>query len=183
MCRCCGGAHGSCDRGSRTPAGGAARPGRSERPARSGGAGERRPRGSRPAPGGDRGGVPRREVHEECYRAGARHVEVDYVDPYLQRSRVLHGGDDAIGFAPPWEFDRVGAVAEAGCAQIGLSGGTDPSVLAGLDPDRLGRDRSPVGREWMKAVAERALNWTVGPAPSARWAAVVHPEMEPEAAL
>ena len=42
-----------------------------------------------------------REVTAECYRAGARHVEVDYLDPYLQRSRVLYGGDDAIGFAPP----------------------------------------------------------------------------------
>jgi aminopeptidase len=124
-----------------------------------------------------------REVTAECYRAGARHVEVDYVDPYLQRSRVLHGRDDAIGFAPPWEFDRVAAAAEEGCAAISLSGGTDPSVLAGLDPDRLGRDRSPLGTEWLKAIAARALNWTIGPAPSARWAAVVHPDMEPEAAL
>jgi aminopeptidase len=124
-----------------------------------------------------------REAAAECYRAGARHVEVDYVDPHLQRSRVVNGGDDAIGFAPPWAYDRVGAVAEARCATISLVGGTDPSVLAGVDPDRLGRDRSPVGKEWLKAVAERALNWTVGPAPSARWAAVTHPDMGPEAAL
>jgi len=124
-----------------------------------------------------------REVTAECYRAGARHVEVGYVDPYLQRSRVLHGSDDAIGFAPPWEFDRVAAVAEAGCATVSLSGGTDPSVLAGLDLDRLGRDRSPVGKEWLKAITDRAINWTVGPAPSARWAAVVHPDMTPDAAL
>ena len=124
-----------------------------------------------------------RKVTAECYRAGARHVEVDYLDPYLQRSRVLHGGDDAIGFAPPWEFDRVRAVGEAGCATVSLVGGTDPKVLAGLDPDRLGRDRSPVGKEWLRLTAERALNWTVGPAPSARWAAVAHPDMEPAAGL
>ena len=33
------------------------------------------------------------------------------------------------------------AAAEQRWANISLSGGTDPSVLAGLDPDRLGRDR------------------------------------------
>src|SRR5205807_10397306 len=35
-----------------------------------------------------------REVTAECYRAGARHVEVGYVDPYLQRSRVLHRSEE-----------------------------------------------------------------------------------------
>jgi aminopeptidase len=124
-----------------------------------------------------------REVTAECYRAGARHVELVYFDPYLQRSRVQFGGDDAIGFAPPWEFSRVKAFTEAQGATVSLIGGTEPSVLAGLDPDRLGRDRSPVGREWLKAVSSRAMNWTIGPAPSPRWAAVVHPDIEPDAAL
>ena len=124
-----------------------------------------------------------REVAAECYRAGARHVEVDYIDPHLRRSRVLYGGDDAIGFAPPWDFSRVEAVRDAHCAVISLVGGIDPTVLAGLDPDRLGRDRSPVGKEWLKVVAGRDMNWTVGPLPSHRWASVVHSDMEPSAAL
>jgi aminopeptidase len=124
-----------------------------------------------------------REATAECYRAGARHVELMYLDPYLQRSRVQYAGDDAIGFAPPWEFGRARGYTEAQGATVSLIGGTDPSVLAGLDPDRLGRDRSPVGREWLKAVSARSLNWTIGPAPSPRWAAIVHPDMDPDAAL
>jgi aminopeptidase len=32
-------------------------------------------------------------------------------------------------------------------------------------------------------VARREINWTIGPAPSLRWAAVAHPDMQPEAGL
>jgi aminopeptidase len=124
-----------------------------------------------------------REIAAECYRAGARHVEMEYVDPYLQRSRIRYGGDDSIAYAPSWKFDRVRAVRAQECAEISVVGGTDPSVLAGLDQDRLGRDRSPLGKEWLQVVANREISWTIGPAPSARWAAVAHPDMTPEAGL
>jgi aminopeptidase len=124
-----------------------------------------------------------RAVAVECYRAGARGVEVSYIDPYLKRSRILHGGDGSIGYAPGWEFDRARAARAERCASISLTGGTDPAVLAGLDPDRLGRDRSPVGKEWLKSITERAVNWTIGPSPSPAWAAVVHPDVPAEAAL
>jgi aminopeptidase len=124
-----------------------------------------------------------RDVAAACYEAGAIHVEVDYVDLHVKRARIEFGGDDAIGYAPSWEFDRARAAAAAHVAAISMVGGTDPSILAGLDPDRLGRDRSPVGREWLKATNERVLNWTILPSPSPTWAAVVHPDLETEAAL
>lgn len=124
-----------------------------------------------------------RAVATECYRAGAHGVEVSYVDPHLKRSRILYGGDGSIGYAPSWEFDRARAARAERCASVSLTGGTDPAVLEGLDPERLGRDRSPVGKEWLKAITERAINWTIGPSPSPAWAAVVHPDMPADAAL
>jgi aminopeptidase len=124
-----------------------------------------------------------RAVAAECYRAGAHGVEVSYIDAYLKRNRILYGGDGSIGYAPSWEFDRARAARAERCASISLTGGTDPAVLAGLDPDRLGRDRSPVGKEWLKSITERAVNWTIGPSPSPAWAAVVHPDMPADAAL
>jgi aminopeptidase len=124
-----------------------------------------------------------RQIAGECYRAGARHVEVEFIDPYLQRSRIRYGGDDSIAYAPSWAFEHVRGIRKARCATISVVGGTDPSVLAGLDEDRLGRDRSPLGKEWLAAVADREINWTIGPAPSARWAAVAHADMDPAAGL
>ena len=117
-----------------------------------------------------------RAIAVEGYRAGAVWVDVAYVDPYLKRARIQFGGDDSIGYAPTWEFGRARAAREARVAAIDLSGGSDPAVLAGLDPDRLGRDNSPVVLEWMKAITERAINWTVGPSPTPAWAEITHPE-------
>ncbi len=124
-----------------------------------------------------------RAVANECYLAGARFVELNYYDLFLKRARVEFGGDDSIGFATTWSYDQARAAAAEKWAIISLSGGTDPSILAGLDPDRLGRDNSPVNTEWLKAVSEQLVNWTVGPSPSPVWASVVHPDMEPDAAL
>jgi aminopeptidase len=124
-----------------------------------------------------------RAVAAECYAAGARHVETNYVDVHLQRARIEFGGDDAIGFAPSWAFLQPRSAIDEGWATIALVGCGDPSVLAGLDQDRLGRDQSPVGREWLRAVAERATNWTVGPSPSPTWAAVAFPDLTPDEAL
>jgi aminopeptidase len=118
-----------------------------------------------------------RAIAEECYSAGARGVEVSYIDLHLKRARILHGGDESIGYAPSWEFDRARAARQQRCASISLTGGSDPAILAGLDPVRLGRDRPAAGREWLAAVTERSINWTVGPSPSPAWAAVVHPDL------
>jgi aminopeptidase len=120
-----------------------------------------------------------RALAGRCYQAGALHVEVEYLDPYVQRAKILHGGDDAIGYAPDWAMERVRAIADQRCANLHVVGGNDPTVLGGLDPDRLGRDRSPTGKEWLKAITERKVNWTIGPSPTPVWASVVHPDLKP----
>ena len=124
-----------------------------------------------------------RGLAARCYQAGALHVEVEYLDPHVQRAKILHGGDETIGYAPEWAMQRVRAISEQRCANLHVVGGNDPTVLAGLDPDRLGRDRSPAGKEWLKAVTERTVNWTIGPSPTPVWAAVVHPDLPPAEGL
>jgi aminopeptidase len=55
--------------------------------------------------------------------------------------------------------------------------------MDGVDPALLGRDMLPRVRESIEAVNERTTNWTIAPCPSLGWAAVVHPELEPDEAL
>ena len=124
-----------------------------------------------------------RAVADRAYRAGARHVEVVYGDPWVQRSRIEHGPDDAIGFAPPWAVDRIRQMGEQHVATIRLEGAFDPAALQGLDGDRLGRDQPPTRQEMIKLVTERLTNWTILPATTMAWAQVVHPDLSPEAAL
>jgi aminopeptidase len=122
-------------------------------------------------------------IAERCYRAGALHVEVDYVDLWLKRAKIEHGGDDTLGYAPPWQIERVRAMAERRSATISLAGAPAESILQGVDYERLGRDVPPTSAEWLKALTERTLNWTIGPGPTTEWGQRVYPDLPAEEAL
>jgi aminopeptidase len=124
-----------------------------------------------------------RAVAAWAYRAGAKHVAVTYDDLHIKRARILHAPDDALGYAPAWVRRQVQELNEQHGASIYLSGAAEPGILDGLDGDRIGRDRSPESVDWQDAINARTVNWTVVPAPTAAWARMVHPDLEPEAAL
>ncbi|MDX6552363.1 MAG: aminopeptidase [Gaiellales bacterium] len=122
-------------------------------------------------------------ITERCYEAGALHVELDYADLWLKRAKLEYGGDDALGYAPSWQVDRVRAIGESRCATISLAGAPAQSILKGIDPDRLGRDVPPTSAEWLKALTAQTVNWTIGPGPTGEWAERVYPHLPPEEAL
>jgi aminopeptidase len=67
-------------------------------------------------------------------------------------------------------------------ARVSLSG-TSAAVFDGVDPARSGRDMLPYVAAVPRIVNERTTNWTAGPCPNPGWAARVHPDLEPDAAL
>jgi aminopeptidase len=68
-------------------------------------------------------------------------------------------------------------------ARIGLTGPAHPGLLSDLDPKRAGRDQLPMVREAGIVVNERTTNWAAVPCPTRAWAQLVHPDLDPEAAL
>jgi aminopeptidase len=124
-----------------------------------------------------------RAVAASAYRAGAKHVAVTYDDLHIKRARILHAPEEALGFAPDWVRRQVQELNERHGASIYLSGAAQPGILDGLDGDRIGRDRSPEAVDWQDAINARTVNWTVVPAPTAPWATIVHPDLEPAPAL
>jgi len=52
-----------------------------------------------------------------------------------------------------------------------------------LDPVRAGRDQLPAVKEVAEVVNQQTTNWTAAPCPTPAWAALVHPELDPDAAL
>jgi aminopeptidase len=124
-----------------------------------------------------------RAVAARAYEAGARGVEVVYDDKHVKRARIEHGSDEAIGFAPSWQVDRIRGMGDQQVAVIALEGPTSPDILAGLDPVRVANDQMPTRREWLKVVNDRSVNWTIGPYPNPAWAKLVYPDEQPEQAL
>ncbi len=124
-----------------------------------------------------------RALTASAYRRGAKFVDVYYWDPHLKRARVQYAADDVLDFVPSWYGDRTLQLGEEHGATISLSGPIEPHLFDDLDPERLGRDVFPRVKEWSKVINDRTVNWCVAPGPSLKWAQLVHPDLDGEAAL
>lgn len=124
-----------------------------------------------------------RAVAEAAYEAGAKFVDLSVFDVHLKRARALHADRDTLGYVPPWLGERMLALGEVRAARIGLSGPAAPRALDGIDPELIGLDMLPRLPESMTLVNARTTNWTIVPAPTSGWATLVHPRLEPAAAL
>lgn len=124
-----------------------------------------------------------RAITAAAYRAKAKFVDVSYWDPHVKRARIEHAEEDTLDFVPSWYGERILSLGEQRCARVGLTGPVEPGLLDDLDPVRVGRDQLPFVRESGVVVNERTTNWTAVPCPTPAWAQLVHPDVEPEAAL
>ncbi|HEX5090925.1 MAG TPA: aminopeptidase [Nocardioides sp.] len=115
-----------------------------------------------------------RALAAEAYRVGASRVSIDYGDPHLQRSAVLHAPEDQLGTSRPDELDKVRAWRETKPALISLTGNPFPTLMDGLDPQRLAKS-APLSliQEIIPLVTTNTLAWTVVGAPTPGWAASV----------
>ncbi|MGC9220864.1 MAG: aminopeptidase [Solirubrobacteraceae bacterium] len=123
-----------------------------------------------------------RAVAEAAYRRGAKFVDVGYFDPHVKRSRLLHAPRETLSFVPQWIGERMLAIGETGAARISFQGPVEPHLLDGIDPELLGIDMLPRTRESIIVTGKQQTNWCIVPFPTSGWAALVHPEMEPQAA-
>ncbi len=124
-----------------------------------------------------------RKIVELVYGAGAVFVDMVYRDPYVQRARLEHGVDEALGYEPEWVVEMVRQHGIHQGATIALSGPVAPGLLEGIDPARIGRDRPPGQKQSTENMTQARNNWTIVPCPTEGWATLVHPDLEPDAAL
>ncbi len=124
-----------------------------------------------------------RAVAESCYRAGAKFVDLSVFDPYVKRARALYADPDTLDFVPAWYGERIRALGREHGARISLSGPVAPRIMEGIHPELASKDMLPAVRESIEVINDRTTNWTIGPCPSLGWAQLVHPDLEPAAAL
>jgi aminopeptidase len=124
-----------------------------------------------------------RRIVELAYDAGAVFVDMNYRDPYIQRARLQHGVDEALGYEPDWVVEKARYHGEHKGATIALSGPVAPGLLDGIDPERIGRDRPPGQKQSTENMTKARNNWTIVPCPTEGWATLVHPDLDPDAAV
>ncbi|MGA9857739.1 MAG: aminopeptidase [Solirubrobacteraceae bacterium] len=124
-----------------------------------------------------------RAIADAAYAAGAKFVDLSVFDVYLKRSRARHADRDTLGFVPPWIGERILALGEHRAARISMSGPVAPHALDDVDPALISLDMLPRVPESMKVLNEATTNWSIVPCPTLPWAAMVHPDLKPDAAL
>jgi aminopeptidase len=117
-----------------------------------------------------------------AYRVGARHAEVQYVDPFVRAAQLREAPEASLGWLPPWRVAQLRERERPDLAALYLMGETEPQAYRGVDPARAALERSALSRQ---------LPWVDQPRRSARrrfayvpwateaWATRVYPELEP----
>jgi aminopeptidase len=118
-----------------------------------------------------------RAVAQAAYRAGARFVDVRWIDQHIRRAMIEHADEEVLEWSPPWVLERLRFFGEELGAQISIAGDPEPELLADLDPERVGKARPlEAMRTYLALVNSQRLNWTIVPYPTEGWAATVFGE-------
>ncbi len=122
-----------------------------------------------------------RAMARKGYRAGAKHVIVNYGDLHLRRAAIELGPEEELGWSPPHLLDWMKRWAEERPANIALSGNPNPELLADLDPALVGRsDPREIRAVNTKNITGRRFNWAILAAPNEGWATQVFGEPDVE---
>jgi aminopeptidase len=124
-------------------------------------------------------------VAAECYKLGARYVQVFYSDQQLLRARLEHARAETLEFVPEALIDERIRVARAGGAMLAILG-EDPMGLDGVDPTRHGTVNKAIARatsEYRELAMKDHFPWCVVSVPNPAWAARVYPNLNPAQAL
>jgi aminopeptidase len=120
-----------------------------------------------------------RELTEAGYRAGARFVDVAYVDLHVRRSFIEHAAEEDLTHTQPWTLARSSSL--DGNALIMIAGDPEPRLLADLDPGRVGKTR-PIKALEAQLISQnaRTVNWNIAAYPTAGQAQQVFGEPDVE---
>ena len=120
-----------------------------------------------------------RALTRAAYSAGARYVDVYYTDQHVRRAMIEFGPDEALAHTPAWLIERWQAM--RGNAMLGTTGDPEPTLLADLPGERVGRAQMAQLREvQIGQMRDRVVNWTGIAFPSAAWAERVFGEPDLE---
>jgi aminopeptidase len=106
-----------------------------------------------------------RELTEAGYRAGARFVDVTYIDMHVRRSFIEHAAEEDLTYTQPWTLARSSSL--DGNALIMITGDPEPKLLADVDPSRVGKTRPIKALEAQLASQNgRTTNWNIAAYPT-----------------
>ena len=124
-------------------------------------------------------------VVEAGYRAGARNVDVEYLDPLVRAAYLRTAPDRAIGHVAPWRGTRIRASLRPETATLWIAGEGEPGALNGVPGKRVAEDMTRAAKRFgdvRRAARLGKRRWSIAAWPTESWAAAVYPRLGPAAA-
>ncbi len=109
-------------------------------------------------------------VVEASYKAGAHYAHIIYWDPIQKLHRLNLAPDDSLDHIPAWWDKSLNDHDEAKGAVISITGDATPDIYAGIDGDKLRRDRMPSTPSALNLSLGGNANWTIVGGPLPEWA-------------
>ncbi len=125
-----------------------------------------------------------RMVVDECYKAGARKVRVEWSYQPLQKSTYRYCKTSVLGKIEDWELAKLNHMADTLPASIYLLS-DDPDGLKGINQKKVSevsQKRYPI----TKPISDKMSNkyqWCIAAVPGKKWAKKMFPELRASAAV
>jgi aminopeptidase len=122
---------------------------------------------------------------EAGYRAGARSVDVEYLDPLVRAAYLRTAPDRAIGYVAPWRGTRVRASTRPETATLWIAGEGEPGALEDVPGRRLAEDLTRSSKRFSDVRRASRLGkrrWSIAAWPTESWASAVYPKLASAAA-
>ena len=123
-------------------------------------------------------------VIEECYKAGAKKVNVEWVYDLQSRLNYLYADQETLGKVLPWEEEKLKQMVADLPVRIYIAS-DDPDAMNGVDPRKLSavmQSRSTVIKPYRNAI-DGKHQWVIAAYPSVKWAKKCFPEADDAAAV
>ena len=118
-------------------------------------------------------------ITEECYKAGAKKVNVDWMSDVQRRLNFLYAEQEVLEKVLPWEEEKLKQMVEDLPCRIFIIS-EDPDAMSGVDTQKLSavsRCRSTVVKPYRDAI-EGKHQWVIAGYPSEKWAKKCFPDAE-----
>lgn len=121
-------------------------------------------------------------IVKKAYELGAAEVSVQWIDEFSAREFYLHGAEDRLSEVPAYKIAQGDDWLAKGASRISVVS-SNPDALAGIDPERVAKYQSAMGKAMMHvrlATQANKVSWTVVAAASPAWAKKVFPDLTSE---
>ena len=118
-------------------------------------------------------------VMEECYKAGAKKVNVDWTYDVQSRLNYLYAEQETLSTVLPWEEAKLKQMVEDLPCRIYIAS-EDPDAMNGVDPVKLSavmQSRGKIMKPYRNAI-DGKHQWLIAAYPSVKWAKKCFPELD-----